>query len=433
MQRSCLGHIARAVSWSCFCFGILILICGCVFAWGMRDGLGPKSHTSQGEEALSRFLTLYLPIGSISLLLVFGGLVVYLLSRFVAKPSRSLGLILLLILLVGCTAVTFLVRRRPDNQPDAESIRQAAAQYEEVIDAIERYHIEQGQYPSDLIKLVPGYLPAVPGIYIEGGEVLEYLPMPSLGEPFTVYVYGHDTEQGLRRVWEEWELRYCRQDSCTYSSDYYPPHHINENWIWIYRSEDMPLFSRPIVWIREPETTPLPGWRYPTSEFFFVDEEAFPDGWAMTFPERITTDPTINSVAREWWQVGTSRSVRQEISRAYTIADAQEGYTKLRGQFRPTRRLHPADFYMEFEPPEEINFQSQAADEFYLACGWWTWAYCRVIARYHNYTVEMHLDLEAEYEGHITQGLTFAEIETIVRAMDAKFAEGMGMPYPGTE
>jgi hypothetical protein len=310
-----------------------------------------------------------------------------------------------------------------------ESIREATVQYNEVIDAIESYHIEQGQYPVNLGMIVPDYLNVIPGIYIEGGEVLEYSSMPSFGEPFTFYVYSHNTRQGFRRVWEEWELRYCRQSSCTYPSDFYLPYRVDENWVWIYRPEARPMFSRPIVWGGEPKPTPLPGWRYPTSEFFFVDDDVFPDSWAIEFPGHAATDPTINFISREWWQVGTSRSVRQSIWRAYTTVDAQEKYDELRGQFRPTGPLHPTDFYVEFEPPEEINFKSQAADEFYLACGWWTWAYCKVIGHYHNYVVEMSLDLEAECEGHITQGLTHAEIATIVVAMDTKFVEGMEILY----
>ncbi len=35
----------------------------------------------------------------------------------------------------------------------------------------------------------------------------------------------------------------------------------------------------------------------------------------------------------------------------------------------------------------------------------------------------MRLKLETEYRGHVTHGLTYSEIEAVVKAMDAKFAE----------
>lgn len=94
------------------------------------------------------------------------------------------------------------------------------------------------------------------------------------------------------------------------------------------------------------------------------------------------------------------------------------------------RTPSPPDFYVAFVPPDEIDFHSQIADEFYLACGWRIWARSEVLARYRNYVVDLSLDLEAEYGGHTSQGLKYAEIETVVRAMDAKFAEAMAQFYP---
>jgi hypothetical protein len=439
IRKSQRGPVLGVLAVVCVALGTFILVCGGPFAWVMRDGpgLGPETHTSYGREAWSNFFNLYFPMAFVGLFFTIYGVIICLLAWFAEKLSCYwITFVLLLIpLMAVSTVVVFLVRRLSVNwdEPSVESIEHAVDQYADVVDAIERYHAEQGRYPSSLTVLVPDYLTAVPGIYIEGGQVVEYLPMPSFGAPFTFYVYGHNTEQDLWRVWEEWELRYCQQDLCMYPTEYYPLNRINEDWIWTYRPESRPLFARPIIWIREPEPTPLPGWRYPTSEFFFVDVDVFPEGWAMKFPEYTATDPTTNFVSREWWQVGTSRSVRQSIWRAYTTIDAQEKYDELQGQFRPTRPLHPADFYVEFEPSEEINFQSQVADEFYLACGWWRGAHCRVTGRYRNYVVEMSLDLEAEREGHRTQGLTHAEIETIVVAMDTGFVEGMKRLYPTTE
>jgi len=179
--------------------------------------------------------------------------------------------------------------------------------------------------------------------------------------------------------------------------------------------------------LRPPTPTPLPGWRSPVSELF-LDESAFPEGWQIGVVNNATTDPTINHVAREWEGNGVAF---QSIWRAYTGLDAERKYDELRAsQFHPSRTLPPYEVFVEFKPPDEIRFQSHVADEFYIACGWWTWAYCEVIARYRNYVVELRLDQEATYEGHVTHGLTYPEIEAVVRAMDARFSEVMETFYP---
>ncbi len=186
-----------------------------------------------------------------------------------------------------------------------------------------------------------------------------------------------------------------------------------------------------------PTPTPLPGWRSLTSDLL-LEDDAFPEGWTRIrdWPVNSLTDVTINHVYRSWWGGEVSNwEVEQVIWRAYSIKDAEEYYAKRRqGQFAPpSGTLAPYDLYVEFVPPEEIAFKSQDADEFYLACGWWTWAYCEVVARYHNYVVEMQFDLEAEHEGEVSHGMTYAEIESIIRAMDAEFSEGMEELYPADD
>ena len=182
-----------------------------------------------------------------------------------------------------------------------------------------------------------------------------------------------------------------------------------------------------------PTPTALPGWRSPVSELF-VDESALPAGWKIGSPAGTTTDPTINHLAREWYHEGCSGGVFQSIWRAYTAGAAAGKYDGLRdSQFNFGPPADPGAAFIPLKPPEEIDFQSEAADEFYLACGWSTWAYCELVARYRNYVVEMRLDLQAEYEGQVHCGLTYPEIEAAIRAMDAKFAwalETLPTPVP---
>ncbi len=137
-------------------------------------------------------------------------------------------------------------------------------------------------------------------------------------------------------------------------------------------------------------------------------------------------DPTINHVGREWWNPRKgSAYISQSIWRSYTVSDAKKGYIELRQSPLLLARLTPIpeDFYVEFSPPPELSFQSQVADEFYLACGWDVWAYCEVVARYRNYTLELNLPLEAEYQGRIRQGLTYREMDAALKAMDNEFQE----------
>lgn len=117
-------------------------------------------------------------------------------------------------------------------------LERAIAKYDLVIDAIERYHVERGDYPPDLHTLVPEYLPRVPGIYVRAGETLVYFPVPERvgGAPFTFYVYGHHT--GLQFI-HGWELKYCPAELgfCGEVNDrHYHSHRINDRWIWINRS-----------------------------------------------------------------------------------------------------------------------------------------------------------------------------------------------------
>lgn len=172
-----------------------------------------------------------------------------------------------------------------------------------------------------------------------------------------------------------------------------------------------------------PTPTPPPGW-YGDVRELFVDEAVFPEGWRADLYLEVNVHPRANHVLREFGFPETSKRVMQDIWRAYTSSDAHEKYDELRGtQFQPSRPLPEGQIFVPFEPPEEISCESQVADEFYLACGWWRAASCRAVARYRNYVVLLRLDHEAEREGHHTDGMTYSEIETVVRGMDAKFEQ----------
>jgi len=77
------GLLVR-VKYICFIFGSIIFINGCVFAWVLRDGLGPDSYESIGFTALTHSLALFAPGAVVGLLLILCGI---LLSRKGAKDT----------------------------------------------------------------------------------------------------------------------------------------------------------------------------------------------------------------------------------------------------------------------------------------------------------------------------------------------------------
>lgn len=177
-----------------------------------------------------------------------------------------------------------------------------------------------------------------------------------------------------------------------------------------------------LPWQQDPS-----GWRSPVSELF-IDESAFPEDWEISFPEKIVTDPTTNHVGRTW--ISPEGSIaNQGIWRAYTIAAAKRRYAELVENFvhPPTTPL-PEEDYVAFEPPNEIDFQSQTVDKFYFACGWRKTAHCVMIARYRNYVTLMSLDREVKLNEHHTTGLTDPEIEMVLRGMDTKFEQFFAFP-----
>jgi hypothetical protein len=167
--------------------------------------------------------------------------------------------------------------------------------------------------------------------------------------------------------------------------------------------------------------TPMPGWRSPVYQLL-VDDTIFPQDWAVEFPQDTSTDPTTNHVGRTWGNMVNGAGAEQAIWRAYSIVDAQRKYDELQTQFNPSRPSVPNAIFVEPKTPTEISFQSQVADEMHLACGWVHIAYCVVVARYRNYVTDIRVDLQAEHEGIHSNGLTYEQIENIVTAMDAKFA-----------
>lgn len=173
-----------------------------------------------------------------------------------------------------------------------------------------------------------------------------------------------------------------------------------------------------------PTPTPLPGWRSPV-HLLMIDDSDFPDGWEMDYFEEESTDPTINLVWRTWGRSGIPGTLMQTISRAYSVEDAQAFYRKFQSSYTPTSSPFD-DVFIPFVAPSEIEFRSLVADEWRFACGWITLPYCLLSARYRNYVTVVRFDLEREHvqrEDEYTYGLTYEEIEGLLKALNEKFVE----------
>ena len=175
----------------------------------------------------------------------------------------------------------------------------------------------------------------------------------------------------------------------------------------------------------------MPGWLTPVYELI-LDDSSLPKDWFVLFPEDTSTDPTVNHVARIWGHPDGAHA-EEVLWRSLTISGAKAKYAELVNQppLHSGLKPFPTDFVVEFRPPTDIAFRSQIADQYYLACGWIIWAYCEIAARYRNYVVDFRLDRQAELQHHYSAGLTGADIELLLKTMDARFAERLDrLPTP---
>jgi hypothetical protein len=157
-------------------------------------------------------------------------------------------------------------------------------------------------------------------------------------------------------------------------------------------------------------------------------EDDLPDEWARIrdWPKDSLSDPTINHVYRSWWRPNLDYGeFEQHIWRSFSPDDAHSFYLELRqDQYDPIKTPNPDQIYIPYRTPGEFEFQGGMAEEFYFACGWSGFPRCVAVGRYRNYTVELITDWQTTGpDGEVRNGLTYDEIETILKAMDAKFEE----------
>lgn len=125
-----------------------------------------------------------------------------------------------------------------------------------------------------------------------------------------------------------------------------------------------------------------------------------------------------------FWRTHPPATVNQEIRAYGNIDDAINSFADLRGLIFRTSSQEPSTPY---KPPAEITYQSPIADDFYLACGVDIFLLCRSLSRYRNYLIELFMPVISEYEN---TGMTYPEVEAVLRALDTKVGKQLGLSLP---
>lgn len=169
----------------------------------------------------------------------------------------------------------------------------------------------------------------------------------------------------------------------------------------------------------------MPGWNSFVADSL-IEKDAFPSDWIFDrdAPINLFSDPMINHVWRSWGQRnGGSGSAYQTVWRSSTINEAEQWFDKLKQQQFYFNKEAQRDLLIEFKTPKEIAFESTTANEYYLACGWYRSAYCELVARYENYNMDFRIDLEMDYRGNQSDGISYKQIQELFNSGDSKFSE----------
>jgi hypothetical protein len=108
------------------------------------------------------------------------------------------------------------------------------------------------------------------------------------------------------------------------------------------------------------------------------------------------------------------------------------------------QRSREADFSKHAPPqvpstdllPPPGSYQSPLADNYYFGCGVNIEPRCQASMRYGNYFVSFFFTVdrgEADGVTIVGEGLTIAQVEPVLRALDARIAERLGIRPKGPE
>jgi hypothetical protein len=166
--------------------------------------------------------------------------------------------------------------------------------------------------------------------------------------------------------------------------------------------------------------TPVSG---PPARALIVTGEAYPSDW-----EAILCDTHLcqnGDATYEQFFISKAHEPGQFLQEVFRYETTEAASAKYE-LYRKTD-FHKSTFDLEgteFAPPVELPYVSPIADEYYFACGREFGLVCRMVARYRNYFVYLYFDMDS---GH-GYGLTYTEVEHILKWLDEQAAEQLGLP-----
>lgn len=155
-----------------------------------------------------------------------------------------------------------------------------------------------------------------------------------------------------------------------------------------------------------------------------VDTTGFPSGTTVGKIESPLVDGPLDFTgpyqeAGRTLVVGGGWGGVHYVYRARTARRAAHQYQTLKDiEFRTTPNDGP------WEPPPQFGYRSSIADQYYLACGNDHGRYtCRMMAQYEEYYMLLQVPMP---------GMTFEDLEVVLRAIDERMAECLGKPLPSS-
>lgn len=189
---------------------------------------------------------------------------------------------------------------------------------------------------------------------------------------------------------------------------------------------------------------PVPAPNVPTARLL-ISADPFPGGWVVFSCEPHCDRRERNGDSgRSFGIVGVPGHVIQHVLYFEREWAAQANFQRYEETDLP-ETVDPnsvQSLRTAFSPPYEIKYRSPIADEQYLGCGIDEVPACRAGLRYGNYFTYFYFDLKTRYYMHYLDddiikeellhegGLTFSQVEKILRAMDEHYAELFDLQIP---
>ena len=161
-----------------------------------------------------------------------------------------------------------------------------------------------------------------------------------------------------------------------------------------------------------------------TTEDLLLDASVFPAGWGAEPPFEIP-GPIVGEikererVARTFY--GYTTIANQSVYGYKDKAEASEGFRRWLG-----RSFSSDKFTSVWETPSELQFQSNYADQFRLACAHTPSNYvCQALGQYGEYVVQLYVPMQPR------TNVTYTDLELILQAMEEQIVSHLKLERQG--